>query len=69
MLKTVISWTNCILNICLILLFQVLNMPSKYGKFRNLGHLQTPFQYKIPIFFYGPSVTYEDGHSAKNEIG
>jgi hypothetical protein len=28
-------WVHCILNICLVLLCQVLNMPSKYAKFRN----------------------------------
>jgi hypothetical protein len=43
MKKTVISWTQYILDICLVLSFQVLTMPSKYTKFQNLGPFYTPF--------------------------
>ena len=37
LLETVIGWTHCILDICLVLLFQVLNMPSRYVQFQNLN--------------------------------
>jgi hypothetical protein len=43
MKKTVISWTQYILDICLVLSCQVLTMPSKYTKFQNLGLFYTPF--------------------------
>ena len=33
MLETVICRTNCIFDNCLVFLFQVLHMPSKYVKF------------------------------------
>ena len=42
MMETVICSTNCILNICLVLLFHVLNMPSEHVKLRNLGYFYTP---------------------------
>jgi hypothetical protein len=37
MLEKVICWTHYILEICLILLFQVLIMTSKYVKFHMLA--------------------------------
>ena len=43
MKKTVISWTQYNMDICLVLSFQVLTMPSKYTKFQNLGRFYTPF--------------------------
>ena len=43
MKKTVISWTQYILDICLVLSFQVLTMPSKYTKFQKLGLFYAPF--------------------------
>jgi len=43
MLEKVICWTNCILDICLLLLFLVLNMPSKYATFHEFGPLLDPF--------------------------
>jgi hypothetical protein len=51
-LEAIIYWTHCIMHICLLSLFQVLNMPSKYAKFRNLSHFQTPFFFinKTTIF-------------------
>ena len=42
MKKTVISWTQYILDICFVLSFQVLTMPSKYKQFQNLGPFYTP---------------------------
>jgi hypothetical protein len=39
LLEIVICWTHCILINCFVLLFQVLNMPSKYATFWNFGSL------------------------------
>jgi len=37
MLETVICWTSCILDSFLVLLFQVINIPSKYAKIQNVS--------------------------------
>jgi hypothetical protein len=50
MLETVICWTNYILNICIVLLFQVLNVPSNFR----------PFEIN-----YGPSKAHKDYDFAK----
>ena len=39
------------MDICRLLLYEVLNMPCKYVKFQNLGPFHTPFCNKIAIFF------------------
>jgi len=46
LLDTVICRTHGVLDISLVLLFQVLNIPSKYATFRNLG------RFKGPLFIY-----------------
>ena len=52
------------LDICLILLFQELNMPSKYTKFQNLVPFKPLFEIKLQL----QSVTHKDDHFAKNYI-
>ena len=51
---------QCDLDICLVLLFQVLNMPSKYANFPNLA----PFRSKKKKN-YGSSITNKDGNVVK----
>ena len=50
-LDTVICWTRCILDICLVLLFKLLNMPSEFARFRNSGPFQTPFRNEIALLW------------------
>jgi hypothetical protein len=50
MLKTEICCMHCSLDIWLVLIFQVLIMPSKYAKIWNSGPLMTPLRKKIANF-------------------
>ena len=50
MMETVICMTLNIVYVCLVLLFQVLNIPSQYVKFRNLVPFKDTFQNKIAKF-------------------
>ena len=64
LLNTIICWSHWFFDICLVLLFQVLNMPSKYC---NLGPFYHFSKLNI-IFFYSPSITHKDEHFAKYYI-
>jgi len=55
---------DCILDIRPLLVFQVLNIPSKYAKFGNMGPFRTLYKYNTK-HFYGPLITPKDDHFAK----
>ena len=73
MLGTVLGWVHCLRDICLLfvvfsffLLFQVLNILSRYPKCRILGSFKTPYRNKIANDgFSGLSIAHYDYHLAK----
>ena len=56
------------MDICFILLFQMLNMPSKHDFFWNWGPYWTPIEDKNNQIFDGPSITHKDDHFQKTAL-